>query len=263
VKTTGSPFDLTGLRALVTGSTRGIGAGVAAGLAKAGAEVAIHGRDPGRVEAARVHLTDQLAAQGITAMVHGLSFEVTDHDAMLAAVSEFTDRVGGVDVLVNNAGMQYRSPLVDFPVQAWETLLATNLTSCFVLARHLAVGMIARGRGKIINVCSVQNKLVRGSTAPYAAAKAGLGALSQVMCAEWAVHGIQANGLAPGYIDTELNKALLEDPAMSSWVVGRTPAGRWGTPADLAGPAVWLASSASDFVNGQVIYVDGGMTAVI
>jgi gluconate 5-dehydrogenase len=260
---TASPFDLTGLRALVTGSTRGIGAAIAAGLARAGAEVAIHGRNPDQVEAARARLADQLAADGATALPHGLSFDVTNHDTMLAAVSEFTDRVGGVDVLVNNAGMQYRSPLVDFPVQAWENVVATNLTSCFVLAKHLAVGMIARGRGKIINVCSVQNKLVRGTTAPYAAAKAGLGALSQVMCAEWAAHGVQANGLAPGYIDTELNTALLDDPELSSWVVARTPARRWGSPADLVGPAVWLASSASDFVNGQVIYVDGGMTAVI
>lgn len=256
---TASPFDLTGLRALVTGSTRGIGAAVAAGLARAGAEVVIHGRHPDLVEATRA----RLAAEGVAALPHGLSFDVTDHDAMLAAVGEFTDRVGGVDVLVNNAGMQYRSPLVDFPVQAWESVVATNLTSCFVLAKHLAAGMIARGRGKIINVCSVQNKLVRGTTAPYAAAKAGLGALTQVMCAEWAAHGIQANGLAPGYIDTELNTALTEDAEMSSWVVGRTPARRWGTPADLVGPAVWLASGASDFVNGQVIYVDGGMTAVI
>jgi gluconate 5-dehydrogenase len=260
---TASPFDLTGRRALVTGSTRGIGAAIAAGLAQAGAEVAIHGRDPGVVESARARLAEELTAAGGTAVPHGLSFDVTDHDAMLAAVGEFTDRVGGVDILVNNAGMQYRSPLVDFPMQAWENLVATNLTSCFVLAKHLAVGMISRGRGKIINVCSLQNKLVRGSTAPYAAAKAGLGALGQVMCAEWAAHGIQANGLAPGYINTELNTALIEDAAMSSWVVGRTPAARWGTPTDLVGPAVWLASSASDFVNGQVIYVDGGMTAVI
>ncbi len=250
---TESPFDLTGRRALVTGSTRGIGAAIAAALARAGAEVVVHGRNAATAEAAR----ERLGAG------HSLGFDVTDHGAMTAAVAGFQERVGGIDVLVNNAGVQRRAPLLEFAIDDWQQVIAANLTSCFVLARHVARGMVARGRGKIINVCSVQNKLVRGTTAPYAAAKAGLGNLGQVMCAEWAAHGIQVNGLAPGYIATDLNEALLADDTMREWVIGRTPARRWGTPEDLAGPAVWLSSSASDFVNGQVIYVDGGMTAVI
>jgi gluconate 5-dehydrogenase len=182
---------------------------------------------------------------------------------MLAAVDAVQDRIGGIDILVNNAGIQRRAPLLDLPVDTWQDVLSANLTSAFVLAQRIARGMVARKRGKIVNVCSVQNKLVRGTTAPYAAAKGGLGNLGQVMCAEWAAHGIQINGLAPGYIRTDLNTALLDDPELHDWVIGRTPARRWGEPEDLAGPAVWLASSASDFVNGQIIYVDGGMTAVI
>jgi gluconate 5-dehydrogenase len=182
---------------------------------------------------------------------------------MLSAVAGLEQDLGGIDILVNNAGIQHRSALVDFPLHAWQEVLSANLTSCFLLARQLAPGMIIRGRGKIINICSVQNRLVRGSTSAYAAAKAGLGALGQVMCAEWAAAGIQVNGLAPGYIDTDLNTALQQNPEMVDWIRSRTPAGRWGTPQDLAGPAVWLASAASDFVNGQVVFVDGGMTAVI
>jgi gluconate 5-dehydrogenase len=182
---------------------------------------------------------------------------------MLAEVRRLEREMGGIDVLVNNAGMQLRSPLLDLSIASWESVLATNLTSCFVLAQEIAHGMVARGAGKIINICSVGNKLVRGTTAPYTVAKAGLGNLTRVMCAEWAAAGLQVNALAPGYIDTELNSALLADPELSAWVVDRTPARRWGTAADLAGPAVWLASGASDFVNGQIIFVDGGLTAVI
>jgi gluconate 5-dehydrogenase len=247
----------------VTGSSRGIGAGIAEALARAGASVALNGRDPARTEAARTALASKLDAEGISAQLHCVSFDVSDHDAMLSAVRTFELNIGGIDILVNNAGIQYRSPVVDFPIHAWDAVISTNLTSCFILAQHVAIGMIQRGNGKIINVCSVQNKLVRGATAAYAAAKSALGTLGQVMCADWAVHGLQINGLAPGYIGTELNAALLDDPDMSRWVVNRTPAHRWGTPADLGGPAVWLASSASDFVNGQLIFVDGGMSAVL
>ena len=257
------PFDLTGRRALVTGSTRGIGAAIAAGLACAGAEVVIHGRYLAGADGARADLARQLAVLGAPVPLHSLSFDVTDHETMTGTVAAFEERVGGIDILVNNAGIQRRAPLLEMPVDDWQQVISANLTSCFVLARQVARGMIARGHGKIINVLSVQNKLVRGTTAPYAAAKAGLGNLGQVMCAEWAAYGIQVNGLAPGYITTDLNAALLADDGMREWVTNRTPARRWGTPDDLAGPAVWLASSASDFVNGQVIYVDGGMTAVI
>ena len=258
-----SPFDLSGRRALVTGSTRGIGAAIAEGLARAGAHVAVHGRDESGVKAAANQLRDALADDGIEAPVDSVAFDVTDAESMLSAVARLEQDMGGIDILINNAGIQHRSALVDFPLHAWQEVLSANLTSCFLLARQLAPGMIIRGRGKIINICSVQNRLVRGSTSAYAAAKAGLGALGQVMCAEWAAAGIQVNGLAPGYIDTDLNAALRQNPEMVDRIRSRTPAGRWGTPQDLAGPAVWLASAASDFVNGQVVFVDGGMTAVI
>ena len=261
--TPSSPFDLTGRRALVTGSTRGIGAGIAEALARAGATVVLHGREPQRVRDASDELGARLAADGLSADLHVTGFDVADHHGMLAAVRAVEERLGGIDVLVNNAGIQYRSPVLDFPLEAWDRVVATNLTSCFVLAQHVARGMIDRGNGKIINICSVQNRIVRSTTIAYAAAKSALGALGQVMCADWAVHGLQINGLAPGYIDTELNSALRADPAMNEQVLKRTPAGRWGTPADIGGPAVWLASSASDFVNGQLIFVDGGMTAVM
>jgi len=195
--------------------------------------------------------------------VRGCAFDVADSDTIIAQARRLDADLGGIDVLVNNAGMQFRSPLTDFPLDAWRQVLNVNLTSCFVLAQELARGMLARGHGKIINVCSLQTQLVRASTSAYAAAKSGLGSLTRTMCAEWAEGGIQANGLAPGYIGTDLNTVLVEDEEFSAWVRGRTPARRWGTPEDLAGPAVWLASSASDFVNGQVIYVDGGITAVL
>ncbi len=254
-----SPFDLTGRRALVTGSTRGIGAAIAAGLANAGATVVLHGRDPARADQAR----KQLAAEVPGADVRSCAFDVADHAAVAEQGRRLEGELGGIDVLVNNAGIQFRSPLTEFPLDAWNQVLSVNLTSCFVLAQQLARGMLDRGHGKIINVCSLQTQLVRASTSAYAAAKSGLGSLTRTMCAEWAAGGIQANGLAPGYIGTDLNATLVADEEFSAWVLGRTPARRWGTPADLAGPAVWLASSASDFVNGQVIYVDGGITAVL
>jgi gluconate 5-dehydrogenase len=254
-----SPFDLTGRRALVTGSTRGIGAAMAAGLARAGATVVLHGRDLATVDRAR----DQLAAEVAGAELHSCAFDMSDSDAIVAQARRLEAELGGIDVLVNNAGMQFRSPLTEFPLDAWRQVLEVNLTSCFVLGQELARGMLDRGHGKIINVCSLQTQLVRASTSAYAAAKSGLGSLTRTMCAEWAEGGIQANGLAPGYIGTDLNTVLVEDEEFSAWVRGRTPARRWGNPEDLAGPAVWLASSASDFVNGQVIYVDGGITAVL
>ena len=256
-------FDLTGRRVLVTGATGGIGYGIAAAMAGAGATVVLHGRTAEKAERARAALTAALGAAGIDADLYGVGFDVTDHDTMLTQVAELEQTLGGLDVLVNNAGMQLRAPLLEFPRSGWDTVLDTNLTSCFVLSQAVAAGMVARRRGKIINICSVQNNAVRATTVAYAVAKAGLGNLTKMMCAEWAASGVQANGLAPGYIDTELNTALVTDPRFNDWVIGRTPARRWGTPADLGGPAVWLASGASDFVNGQIIYVDGGMTAVI
>ncbi|MBV9793169.1 MAG: SDR family oxidoreductase [Actinobacteria bacterium] len=254
-----SPFDLTGRRALVTGSTRGIGAAIATGLAQAGATVVLHGRDFGRVEEACVALRSEVAG----AEVRGCAFDVGDPEAVVSGARGLVAELGGIDVLVNNAGIQFRSPLTEFPLDAWQQVVSVNLTSCFVLGQELARGMLERGHGKIINVCSLQTQLVRPTTSAYAAAKAALASLTRTMCAEWAAGGIQANGLAPGYIGTDLNATLVADEEFSAWVEARTPARRWGLPSDLAGPAVWLASAASDFVNGQIIYVDGGITAVL
>lgn len=249
-----TPFDLTGRLALVTGSRRGLGRAIAEAYLAAGARVAINSPDAEQLEAA----AEELGGDVLTC-----AFDVSDSDAAEAALARFTDEHGYPDVLVNNAGIQVRGPLTELPVADWRRVVDVDLTSAFVVGRTLARGMIKRGSGKIINICSVQNQLVRPTTAPYAAAKSGLGGLTRSMCAEWAPHGLQVNGLAPGYLDTELNASLVADPEFTTWITGRTPARRWGTPADIAGPAVWLASSASDFVNGQVIYVDGGLTAVI
>lgn len=249
-----TPFDLTGRLALVTGSRRGIGRAIAEAYLAAGARVVLNSLDAAQLEAAAAELGDGVLT---------CAFDVADSDAAEAALERLVAEHGCPDILVNNAGIQVRGPLTDLPVEDWRRVVDVDLTSAFVVGRTLARGMIARGSGKIVNVCSVQTQLVRPTTAPYAAAKTGLAGLTRSMCAEWAGHGIQVNGLAPGYLDTELNASLVADPEFSAWITRRTPAGRWGRPEDVTGPAVWLASSASDFVNGQVVYVDGGLTAVI
>ncbi|PRX51282.1 gluconate 5-dehydrogenase [Prauserella shujinwangii] len=252
-------FDLSGRVALVTGSSRGIGRALAAGLARAGATVVLNGRDPGRLETARA----ELAAEHPAAEFHPAAFDVTDADAVRAAVAGIADRVGDVDILVNNAGFQHRQPLLELSVEDWEAVLRADLTSAFLVGRAVAPGMIARGRGRIVNICSVQAELARPAIAPYTAAKGGLRNLTRAMAAEWARHGLQVNGLAPGYIATELTAPLVADERFSAWVTERTPACRWGDTGDLVGPAVFLASDAAAFVNGQVLFVDGGMTAVV
>jgi gluconate 5-dehydrogenase len=168
-----------------------------------------------------------------------------------------------IDILINNAGIQFRKPMVDLAVADWRRVLETNLTSAFLIGREAARRMIARGGGKIINIGSLTSEVARATIAPYAAAKGGIKLLTRAMAAEWAVHNIQANAIGPGYIVTEMNTALIENASFDAWVRGRTPAGRWGTPDDLVGVAVFLASPASAYVNGQIIYVDGGMLAVL
>ena len=254
-----SMFDLTGRVALVTGSSRGIGNVIAGGLARAGATIVLNGLDPERLEKARVDLAGIHGDDRVAAV----AFDVTDPDAVAAGVAEVESRVGPVRVLVNNAGVQHRVPLLELDVADWERVVRTDLTSAFLVGREAARHMVARGVGKIVNVCSVQSELARPTIAAYTAAKGGLRNLTRAMTAEWARHGIQVNALAPGYIHTEMTQNLVDDEEFNRWVVGRTPAARWGTPADLVGPAVWLASDASDYVNGQVIYVDGGMTVVV
>ena len=250
-----SLFDLTGRTALVTGSSKGIGLALAAALATAGARVVLNARDAGRLENARA----ALLARGLQAEAR--AFDVTDADAVEAGVADIEASIGPVDILVNNAGMQHRSPFAQFPVDAWRRLTATNIDSVFFVGRAVAQRMIPRGAGKIINVCSVQSELARPGIAPYTATKGAVKMLTKGMAVDLGPHGIQVNGLGPGYFKTELTAALVADEVFTAWLCKRTPAGRWGDVQELAGAAIFLASAASSFVNGHILYVDGGITA--
>ncbi|MGY3449668.1 SDR family oxidoreductase [Bradyrhizobium sp. USDA 4353] len=244
-------FDLAGRRALVTGSSQGIGLALARGLADAGAEVVLNGRDEAKLAAAASAIKGSRV----------LGFDVTDHAAARAAVDRFEAEIGPIDILVNNAGMQHRAPLEDFPEEAFQRLLQTNIASVFNVGQACARHMIARRAGKIINIASVQTSLARPSIAPYTATKGAVGNLTKGMATDWARHGLQVNAIAPGYFDTPLNAALVADSAFSAWLEKRTPAGRWGKVEELVGACIFLASAASSFVNGHVLYVDGGITA--
>ncbi|NUS85100.1 MAG: SDR family oxidoreductase [Streptomyces sp.] len=259
-------FDIAGRTALVTGSSRGIGHGLARGLLEAGCTVVLNGRDPERLKAAAAELTesaDSVEATRNTTTVHTAAFDVTDGPSVAAGIAEVEERVGPLDILVNNAGMQNRAPLLEFTDADWHQILDTNLTSAFLVGREVARRMIERGHGKIVNICSLQSEVVRPGIAPYAATKGALKMLTKGMCADWGPYGIQVNGLGPGYIETELTRPLVEDEKFSAWVRGRTPAGRWGRTEDLVGGLLYLASPAADFVSGQILYVDGGMTSVL
>ncbi|MBQ0854507.1 SDR family oxidoreductase [Streptomyces sp. BH-SS-21] len=248
-------FDIGGRTALVTGSSRGIGLALARGLAEAGCTVVLNGRDPDRLAEAAARLPGEA--------VHTVAFDVTDGPSVAAGIADVEERVGPLDILVNNAGMQLRSPLLEFTDSDWHRILDTNLTSAFLVGREAARGMTARGHGKIVNICSLQSEVARPGIAPYAATKGALKMLTKGMCADWGPHGVQVNGLGPGYIETELTRPLVDDPEFSAWVRRRTPAGRWGRTEDLVGGVLFLASPAADFVSGQVLYVDGGMTSVL
>ena len=248
-------FDLTGRIALVTGSSKGIGYAIAQALAGAGAVIVLNGRDRDSLALAQ----RTLAEQGITA--HVASFDVTDPAAVTAGVAEIEATIGPIEILFNNAGMQYRTPLQDFPLEAWHRITTVNLDSVFFVGQAVARQMIPRGHGKIVNVCSVQSELGRPGIAPYAATKGAVKMLTKGMAIDWGKFGLQVNGLGPGYFRTELNQALVDDPAFSAWLANRTPAGRWGEVNELAGAAVFLASDASSFVNGHILYVDGGITS--
>ncbi len=246
-------FDLTGRRALVTGSSRGIGLALARGLAEAGAMIVLNGRDLETLGATAAELPN----------AEILPFDVGDHTAARMAVDSFETSIGPIDILVNNAGVQHRAPLEDFPPEQFERLLRVNVSSLFNVGQACARHMIARRHGKIINIASVQTALARHTIAPYTATKGAVGSLTKGMAADWAKYGLNCNALAPGYIRTDINLVLQTDPAFNAWLETRTPAGRWGQAEDLVGACVFLASSASDFVHGHVLFVDGGITATV
>lgn len=252
-------FDLTGRLALVTGSSQGIGLALARGLAQAGAAVVLNGRDTEKLGRAAA----TLRGEGLAA-IETAAFDVTDSQAVEAGVAAIEARLGPIGILVNNAGVNLRGALHEMPDETWHTVIATNLHSAFYGARAVARRMIARGRGgKIINTCSVMSVMGRATTGPYTATKGALGMLTKAMCADWARHGIQCNAIAPGYFATELTAPLKNDQAFNDWLTRRTPAGRWGEMPELAGAAIFLASDASSYVNGHLLFVDGGMTAVL
>jgi gluconate 5-dehydrogenase len=250
-------FDLTGRTALVTGSSRGLGRAMAEGLGRAGARLIVNGTDAARTEAAAAEMRAARYA------AEALAFDVTDEAAITAAFDSLDARGVSIDILVNNAGIQFRKPMVELATEDWRRVIDTNLTSAFMIGREAAKRMIPHGRGKIVNIGSLTSALARATVAPYTVAKGGVKMLTQAMAAEWAAHGIQANAIGPGYMITDMNQALIDNPQFDAWVKARTPAKRWGKPEELIGAAVFLASSASDFVNGQIIYVDGGIMAVL
>ncbi|WP_429316671.1 SDR family NAD(P)-dependent oxidoreductase [Paraburkholderia sp. GAS448] len=250
-------FDLSGRRALVTGSSTGIGYALAKGLAGAGAEIILNGRSEARLAEAVSRLRDEGAT------VHAAGFDVTSADEVATAIADIEREIGAIDILVNNAGMQRRAPLEQFSHEQWQELMKTNVDSVFLVGQAVARHMIDRQRGKIINICSVQSELGRPNIAAYTATKGAVKMLTKGMAIDWGQYGIQVNGLGPGYFKTELTEALVNDETFSKWLVGRTPSRRWGDVEDLVGAAVFLASSASNFVNGHILYVDGGVTATL
>ncbi|MTH77352.1 SDR family oxidoreductase [Paracoccus aestuariivivens] len=250
-------FDLSGRTALVTGSSRGLGRAMAEGLAKAGARVILNGVNVARLEEAAT----EMRATGLD--VGAMAFDVTDEAAVIAAFQALDQSGQDVDILVNNAGIQFRSPMLDLATADWQRVIDANLTSAFVIGREAAKRMAARGYGKVINIGSLTSELARATIAPYTVAKGGIKMLTKAMAAEWGALGIQSNAIGPGYMVTDMNEALLSNPEFDAWVKGRVPMRRWGQPEELAGIAIFLASNASNYVSGQIIYADGGMISVL
>lgn len=250
-------FSLKGRCALVTGSSQGIGHAIANGLGAAGATVVLNGRDESKL---------QNALEGLEAAghrVHARAFDVTDSQAATAGVEAIEHEIGPIDILVNNAGMTRRMPTEDLPDETWHEIIRTNLDGVFFMSRAVGKHMIGRKRGSIINICSVMSELGRPTIVPYTASKGGVKMMTKGLAADWGKHGIRVNGIGPGYFKTPLNEALIKDEKFSSWVASRTPLGRWGDTDELVGAAVFLASDASSFVTGHILYVDGGVTSVV
>jgi gluconate 5-dehydrogenase len=250
-------FDLTGRTALITGSSRGLGRAFAEGLAAAGARVILNGVNAARLE----HAATELRDRGFDILTS--AFDVTDEAAIKAAFEGFDAAGIAIDILVNNAGIQFRKPMLELETADWQRVIDANLTSAFVIGREAARRMAARGHGKIINIGSVTSELARATVAPYTVAKGGIKMLTRAMAAEWGEKGIQSNAIGPGYMITDMNEALIANPEFDAWVKARTPMRRWGRPEELAGTAIYLASRASDYVSGQIIYADGGMISVL
>jgi gluconate 5-dehydrogenase len=250
-------FDLTGRLALVTGSSQGIGLALARGLGLAGARVILNGRERARLERTKSEFESERIA------TFAAPFDVTDRAATIAAVAAIERDVGPIDILVNNAGIQRRAPFESFPEETWREIMAANLDSVFHVTQAVGARMLERRRGRIINVCSVASELGRATIVPYAATKGAVRQMTRGLCAEWARRNIQINAIAPGYIRTELNRALIDDEAFSDWVCKRTPAGRWADVEELAGAAIFLASDAASYVNGHILYVDGGLSTSV
>ena len=251
-------FDLSGRTALITGSSRGIGFAMAKGLGEAGAAIVVNSRQQRAVD----ETVAQLRALGITA--HAGAFDVADQAAVNAAFAQFDAQGLEIDILINNAGIQHRQPMLELDLADWQRVLDTNLNAAFLVGREAARRMVARGRGgKIVNIGSLTSEAGRATVAPYTVAKGGIKMLSRAMAAEWARFDIQANSIGPGYILTDMNEALVNDPKFDAWVKASNPAQRWGKPEELVGAAIFLSSAASNYVNGQIIYVDGGWLSVL
>ena len=250
-------FNLERKIALITGSGQGIGYSLAEGLGNAGCRIILNDIDDKRLTTS----VKNLAERGMT--VYGSVFDVTDEDRVHTEITHIEQDIGPIDILINNAGITIRRTLEEFKLEDWKKIIDINLTGAFITAKSAAQGMIKRKQGKIINICSVQSQLARPTIAPYTASKGGLKLLTQGMATDWGKYNIQVNGIAPGYIKTELTKKLYEDKDFDAWLCARTPANRWGDPHELVGAAIFLSSKASDYVNGHVIYVDGGLTGCV
>ncbi len=250
-------FSLAGKTALITGSSRGLGRAFAEGLAAAGATVILNGTNSERLSQACKEMSD--AGMKVDMSL----FDVTDEAAIKAAFDRFDTSGMQIDILINNAGIQFRKPMLELDTADWQRVIDTNLTSAFMIGREAAKRMVKRGHGKIVNIGSLTSELARATVAPYTVAKGGIKMLTKAMAAEWGEHGLQANAIGPGYMLTDMNEALTSNPEFDAWVKARTPARRWGRPDELIGTAIYLCSDASNYVNGQIIYADGGMISVL
>lgn len=250
-------FDLKGKTILITGSGSGLGLAMAKGLGGAGATIVLNGRNPNKIELARKKLNDY----GITA--HTLVFDVTKKDEITTAISDFESNTARIDVLINNAGINLRGPFSEFEEEKWKEVLDINVNGAMLVSQVVGRYMIKHGTGKIINICSMQSELGRPTIVPYTVSKGAVKMLTKALSTEWAKYNIQVNGIGPGYFETELTRPLKEDKEFDEWLCKRTPSNRWGKPEELVGSAVFLASSASNYINGQIIYVDGGLLSSV